>query len=523
MRILAEIVKAAVIGSERQQPTLTGSGGALGGLIARLDQADREAALLGAAAAAALYERAGRLPARRDRRIWPAPCAEDERARCSPHSAVHLSLLLQGNFQPLLPEWLECLAAAGKRVPEEWLEPLLKLGRTRGDLHSAIRAVIGRRGLWLAAQNPEWDYLVESPDETAWETGEQERRLALFSRMRQQDPARARELLKATWSTEPPKNRADFLERFARGLSLDDEPFLEGALDDRHKEVRRLAARSLARLPDAQLQQRMIARLGPLLTLKPGRLGPDRFEIGWPEACDKSMIRDGIESQPPSSSPSSATGSATEAMGQRAWWLYRMLSVVPPRHWSRSFGRAPAELIKAALNSEGAEIMLSGWCEAAALHADREWAEALIDWSYVDPKPDERRAAFRRSGTAIIPRLLAALDPSRLEEMAERILSISQSPLHDLHPALTLLSACHHEWSERLSRVVIMNIRQRIQIGVRRESNAWTVRHWLKEVGMRLPAELADKVAQGWPQQSGSWPDWEKAVEEMLSIVSFRR
>ena len=44
---------------------------------------------------------------------------------------------------------------------------------------------------------------------------------------------------------------------------MDDEPFLESALDDRSREVRQQAADLLTRLPDSRLALRMAERAGP--------------------------------------------------------------------------------------------------------------------------------------------------------------------------------------------------------------------------------------------------------------------
>src|SRR5262245_40492478 len=101
MNIFADLVKAAVVGSERQSLTFSISGEGLGGLLARLDQTDREGALLGAAAAAALYERAGWMPAK-DARSISDPCPADDRPRCGGLSAHHLTRMLQGDFHSVL-------------------------------------------------------------------------------------------------------------------------------------------------------------------------------------------------------------------------------------------------------------------------------------------------------------------------------------------------------------------------------------------------------------------------------------
>jgi len=162
MSLWNEITNTALIGCERkplsiQSPGQPGNGlsaDKLGALLSQLDQNDREGALLGAAAAVSLYERAGSLPSKG---AWPLPeaCEVDAMPRCGERAAIHLSMILGGEYPELLPEWLTQVAATGKRAPEELLPPLLELGRMRQDLRQSILPVLGARGRWLAAQSPQ--------------------------------------------------------------------------------------------------------------------------------------------------------------------------------------------------------------------------------------------------------------------------------------------------------------------------------------------------------------------------------
>ncbi len=304
-----DILKTAIIGTERNAPALPVRNDALGDVLTGLDAKAREASLLSAAAAVALYERAGQLPAV-DTQSLPVPADVDDVLCCNARAAQHLSWMLSGEFKEVLPEWLAVLAAANQRVPEESLPALLALGKTNESLREAIGKVIGKRGVWVAQQNSDWDYIVASLDESHWQTGARNARLALLQQMRANDPARARELVAATWNEEKPEDRAAFVATFITGLSLEDESFLEAALDDRRKEVRKVAADLLARLPESALVARMIERVKPLITYKRKFLGKDELVVVLPEMCDKAMQRDGIELKPPH-----------PGIGEKAWWL----------------------------------------------------------------------------------------------------------------------------------------------------------------------------------------------------------
>src|SRR5262249_1614132 len=176
---------------------------------------DREGSLLGAASLASIYERAGSLPLK-DTQPTPKACEPDAAPRCGERAAIHLTMMLRGEYRDLLPEGMAKAAAAGGRAPEELLPQLLELGRTR-ELLEAILPVLGARGRWLAAQNPDWSYAVGGFDETLWETGNSEQRRAVLAELRKRDTTRARELLASTWSQESPKDRADFLAALENG------------------------------------------------------------------------------------------------------------------------------------------------------------------------------------------------------------------------------------------------------------------------------------------------------------------
>ena len=98
-----DILKTAIIGTERNALALPARNDALGNLLATLDANAREASLLSAAATVALYERAGQLPTVEQQSL-PAPAALEDAPCCSARAAQHLSLMLSGEFKEVLPE-----------------------------------------------------------------------------------------------------------------------------------------------------------------------------------------------------------------------------------------------------------------------------------------------------------------------------------------------------------------------------------------------------------------------------------
>jgi hypothetical protein len=493
MSLWTEIVNTALIGCERKSPSLNGAEDKLGGLLAQLDQNDREGSLLGAAALASLYERAGTLPLK-DALPAPEACDLDDAPRCGERAAMRLAMMLRGEYIELLPEWLAKAAEAGRRAPEELLPPLLELGRTREDLSEAILLVLGARGRWLSAQNPDWDYAAPRLDESLWETGNSGQRRAVLAELRKRDAARARGLLAATWAQESPKDRADFLAELENGLGPDDEAFLEAALEDRRKEVRGVAARLLARLPESALRGRMLERARPLLVFKLNRLKRKTIEVTLPEACDKAMQRDGLEPKPYS-----------QGIGEKAWWLRQMLELIPPEVWSQESGWTIGELIEAAKRGEWKNVLLDGWSQAARLCRDVEWADALFTETF------ERAEASS---------LFLFLSQERQESFTIELLRKSPS-LASGKPARNYVAYCLRPWSAKLSHAVIDSMLYHATLKTDRSEEGWIWSAFLNTIGCRLnPALIPEAVTR--LTEATKPPERPPALERFLDFIQFR-
>jgi hypothetical protein len=164
MSLWTEIVSTAVIGCERKPLSLNGATVELGVLLGRLDRNDREGALLSAAALASLYGRAEN-PPMKDAQPAPEACGPDDTPRCSAQAAAHLEKILRREHHANLTEWVVRVTVGNHHAPEELLPILLELGRTLKWSREKIAPALGARGLWLAAQNPDWAYAVGGFDE----------------------------------------------------------------------------------------------------------------------------------------------------------------------------------------------------------------------------------------------------------------------------------------------------------------------------------------------------------------------
>jgi hypothetical protein len=493
-----QIVTTALVGTERQALPASAAGGPLADLLARLDAADAEAALLGAAAMVGLYRRSGWLPAADDRPA-PEPCPPETLPRCPPRAAQRLAALLAEDRREFLPEWLGTAAATRVRVPEAALPELLDMARARPELWELLAPVAGERGRWLAALNPEWSHLAaaDAEDADVWETGSRPERLAWLQRLRASDPDQARERVAATWATDTPEDRGRFLAIFRTGLSIADEPFVEEALDDRRKEVRQMAAELLARLPESRLGGRMRERLLPLLTLRRGPRGA-ALEVALPEACDKAMVRDGVEPR-----------LRWERIGEKAGWLMQMLAAVPPATWTEQWGKTPAALIDLT-RGEWQFALLGGWSRAAEWHGDVAWAEVLL------------RAWLALGAMHLFydlwGDLFTVLPVARREAL---LLELLREQRHQMRPeSVAFLRRCRHPWSPELTRAVMTALQRHIaSAGGQADYEA---RELLKEAVHCIPPALGPDVAVWWTAAADGWSDWDEAIAAFLDRLQFR-
>jgi hypothetical protein len=341
------LVSSALLGTERRPPRFEE-------LPPKIQEQLGEGGLLDAAALATLYKRAGRTPLEG---LTPLPAPEGEdRPIPRPAAIRRLSAMLTGFQTAALGEWLRAADAKGWGVPPEHLPALADYARGRAEYRPLVVKAAGRRASWLADLNPEWRFLhaavVEGNDH--WTHGNPTQRRSWLRSHRQSDPVAALEALKEVWPTEPAATRLDFLGLLADNLAATDEEFLEHALDDRSKEVRRAAAGLLARIPGSQYGERMAQRVWSHLTVSQGVIAVD-----LPARLSAAMERDGIDPQP------------QEGIGNRAWWFRQILAAAPLSTYELSY---------LPLDVEGCapEVLQTAWAQAAVREGSADWARALL-------------------------------------------------------------------------------------------------------------------------------------------------
>jgi hypothetical protein len=429
---LEQLAVAAMMGTGRAGAPAEAPGiEAVDALLRKLPAGRAEETLLAAAAVADVCGRAGALSGAIAVSVSPAP--EEDRPVVSEASSRQLGLMLAGHYAEVLPEYLELAGRAGQRVPAHCLPAMLGIAVRDQKIRPGILAVLGTRGQWLAAQNPEWAAMSAAPREEWYQTGTGAQRLAVLRHWRQTEPAKAREQIAATWKEEKPEDRAAFLETLAEGLSMEDEPFLEAALDDKRKEVRAAAAELLSHLADSRLCGRMAARLAPLVRVNKKLLGKRKLQVDVPATHDAVMARDGIDAK-----------SSRPGLGDKASHLASIVAGTPLAFWAEAAQLDPPLLIKQSAELEWGEALLAGLAEAALRQRNIVFAAAILGHKAAEAQGETQRADVRE-----IEGLVNLLSPAQREGLLGPLLgkeAISDGPV-----VMQILLACRHFWSRPFS------------------------------------------------------------------------
>jgi hypothetical protein len=436
---------------------------------------------------------------------------DQQEKTCSPRAALQLSEILHGQYQGLLLEWCQLAHQQQLKAPCEYLPDLLEhAGQLSVKERSLIQSVLGKRGLWLAGQNPSWKPLLipEQLDDTVWQTGTCRQRADYFCGVRAVNPAKARQLAEEIWPQEAPDSKLLFIELFRIGLSMDDEPFLEQCLDDKRKPVRQTAAVLLSCLPESQLCKRMTERFWKLVAYQPGKKGvllskKPTLEIELPEITDPPLLRDGADPR------------KAGTLGQKAVALANIIASVPLNAW-QALDRNMDALFSTILSSEFSAAVCLGLSIAAVRQQNQPWAQALIR-NY--PSVKEKLIAAGHLSLDL-EGLMGVLSPEKRETVIMEFADRHPGTKH-LGVLYEFLLTCPHAWSGHFSKIALKVLQQHFT----NNPGSYHLRRPMTELfSLRLSPDIAEQAEQGWPVKSTQFTSGdEEMVQKFTSILRFRQ
>ncbi len=445
------------------------------------DRASQEgttsASLLARAAVVGVRARAGRRCGAVAQPI--ATCPTESRPSASVSQAAILDRLLASPDAALIEEWCVLAVTRGVRVPAASVPMLLEWWSRQPSRSPEVFEATGACGAWLARLNPDWSKpvtlaAVPADADERWQTGSGPERAALLATVRSADPSRALALVRMTWTDDGADERRRFVEALEAGISARDEEFLEAALDDRGKMVRREAARVLTRLPGSAMRTRMRQRAAAMIAIERTKVGLLRrskvtIKIEPPKTFDKSWERDGVEDQ------------AFAGKGKRASWMSQILAATDLATWTELAGLAPPDLLELITADEYFDDVLRAMLTSIAACPEQPdadtWSDALLDAC-------TNRKGIGEEQTAVLWR---AQSESRSEAMRLRMSASSGAAKGAA--AWRLLTSDPRAWSREFSKAAM----KVLQSATPTKTDTWEFWSPIEEVSKLLHPAAADE------------------------------
>jgi hypothetical protein len=458
--------------------------------------------LLLAAGTNAIMRKAGFIPLTADAFQKWEPAAAEILPGLGAAGIASLKGIMEEADQQLLDQYLELLSSHGRRIPKEFIVPLMQLAYRQRKLEQQVLMNAGERGRWLARYNPEWSTLLhaEEGNGDVWHTGAIELRAAYLGNFRNSDPAAARELFNVVIQQEATKDLVILLNAFAAGLSTADAPVLEQLMNSKSKDVRATTATLLARIPGHQLVQILFELAKPYIAIKGNMLLGRKLEVELPQAHQKEWQALGI-------APKNARYPT-----ERTAWLGQMIALIPPQPWYDHFGRNAEELVSLALKNEFHTTFLAAWTDAALLHNDRPMIEALLHVAVIEGV-EKHRLLLRAA------ELWAAL-PERTTE-AILLPIVKKNTIGEVMEVIQLIVLHQHPWSMELSKAVLEWL-QRIATPPGGST------HWIHIVSQAMQRFMSPAVATLVPPilekiRDQAAPTFIKALEQLVKRLRLRQ
>ncbi|MDD5275157.1 MAG: DUF5691 domain-containing protein [Methylovulum sp.] len=407
MKMWQDLLKHAIIGSQHGAGLPPLGPAALQQRQQHWQSLSHELQLLNALALVAAYRAVGQTTTTTIAEP-PAISNAETHAFISASIQSRLQRYLQEQNHGLIKEALALLAAKQQILtPDILAEFLAWCASNRADAVQ-VRAVIGQRGLWLCAQNPDWERLLglAAEDSNAWQSAHGPARLSLFGQALQADFANTLAQLPIVWPSENAKDRLALLEALGDHLNADALPFLQTLHTDRSQPVREKATQWLVKLHDPDTTALLQDTLKAILSIHKPLLGKPQLQVQLPDNLSETWKKRGIQEK------LDYLPMAAEKIGAKAGWLYQWLGLCYPLQLAQNLDLSVEKLADAASRSDFANVLLNGLDAGAALHGCTAW----LPPRFASLEAKQRSAWLQRFG-GTFP--LASLEPLVIAHLKE--------------------------------------------------------------------------------------------------------
>ena len=343
MEAWENVINTAMLGTDKQMPgnaRLPDEIAEIATTVDAIEALDKEAKFLYKAALIYNYRQCGFVPLQQ--KDLPTNMAPDEiKPCCSEMASKVLGDILNEDNTVLLEMWLGLCNEKGLLLLPDALPAVLDIAVKDKSMQPLTVACSGNRGLWLSKLNPAWNYFAVLTDEETWQIGKPEDRVKLLEKMRQHDPAQAREWLQQTWTQENAANRVDLLKTLKINAGAADLEWLESLQGEKAQKVKDEVINLLKLIPRSSIVNQYEEMLRQSVTLKKekallGMMTKVSIQQKLPDVVDERIFKSGIEKL--------AGQKAT--FSDESFILYQLIGFVPPSFWEKQFDASPQQVVE---------------------------------------------------------------------------------------------------------------------------------------------------------------------------------
>ena len=285
---------------------------------------------------------------------------------CSDEVTVLLERVIDLGNDKLLKLLLNKLNKANLIIRPQHLTLMLDVADGSANIQLIDLAYLGERGLWLAAQQDNWQQVLDIHQQP-WQLMTGAKRHSAFVALILKDKVLAMAQLNEIFKKESAKERLALLERVIRNNAVSDIEYFIALQKDRSAGVRNLAFKQRAYMNDVSLYQEIIAKLDSVLTLTRkdeqivaikvdftlGANGDDTFDLSaWGFEVKDKYYLDG------------------NTIGRKTYTIYWLLSLLPP-----------------SVIAEHYQLSVTRWVELIFANTHRELINATISGALLSQQP----------------------------------------------------------------------------------------------------------------------------------------
>ncbi len=405
------------------------------------------------------------------------------------------------NYNSILIELLIKINLENKVLAPTILPLILNYCSNKKQFKKLLSSCLGQRGLWLASLRKDWNLFLplDITDQSIFEYGEEEERLAIIEAVRLQEPTQAFAWIQAVWTSESFGFKGKLLKILELNLSSKETIFLEKCLTDKRKNVRDIAAQLLSQIEDSPLVVRMQTLLEKLVIYSPQT---QQFTISLPKSCTKAMQKDGVAPRK----------KIFKNQGVKASQLAQIIAKIPPTYWEDLTKKNPQELLKIISKTEWFAIFVWAWAKAALQHKNEAWILAIYIF--------KKNTLYQYHWKLIPLDFLNQQLPNHLfNTIALRYIEDKQMDLLSINnPLIDLLLLENQNWSIPLAKAVMDYIQNILCNNNSQLSFEWTIKSILKRAAFVVPPSIYFSL-QSW----NNFPNyWQRDIDNFLSILKFR-